>query len=249
MADFILAGTTLADPLGLWHSAAPAGTAFSQVVAGPAEPLWTIRLEAEPEMATRALAEQQAILQQRCADLEAARRALTQVGSPLSFAGGAEVAPPLVGPTRDLEATLTRIRQPVAFGGVGEPAPPAEREAASEWSAFVEEARRILAHYAHIQTEWNGTPIGLTTVNWTGDFRTTWTEPTGAAAQHLHLQAVETALASRAAWLQLIATVAGGAVGLAVKASVPGGQLLLLPAVWRFVRDVLAAWAAIPRGA
>lgn len=249
MADFILAGTTLADPLGLWRGAAPAGTAFSQVAAGPAEPLWTVRLEAEPETAARALAEQQAALQQRCADLEAARRALAQVGSPLSFAGGAEVAPPLVGPMRDLEAALARVQQPVAFGGAGEPAPQAEREAASEWAAFVEEARRILAHYAHVQTEWGNAPIGLTTVNWTGDFRTTWAEPAGAAAQHLHLQAVETALASRAAWLQLIATVAGGAVGLAAKAAVPGGQLLLLPAVWRFVRDVLAAWAAIPHGA
>lgn len=249
MADFILAGTTLADPLGLWRAAAPAGTAFSQATTGPTEPLWTIQLEAEPEAATHALAEQQATLRQRCADLEATRRALTQVGSPLSFAGGMEVAPPLVGPTRDLEATLTRARQPVAFGGAGEPAPQAEREAAGEWAAFVEEARRILAHYAHVQTEWGGAPIGLTTVNWTGDFRTTWAEPTGVAAQRLHLQAVETALASRAAWLQLIATVAGGAVGLAVKASMPGGQLLLLPAVWRFVRDVLAAWAAIPREA
>ncbi len=247
MADFILAGTTLADPLGLWRGAAPAGTAFSQVAAGPAEPLWTVRLEAEPETAARALAEQRATLQQRCADLEAARHALAQVGSPLSFAGGAEVAPPLVGPTRDLEATLARM-QPVAFGSAGAPAPPAEREATSEWAAFVEEARRILAHYAHVQTEWGNAPIGLTTVNWTGDFRTTWAEPAGATAQHLHLQAVETALASRVAWLQLIATVAGGAVGLAAKAAVPGGQFLLLPAVWRFVRDVLAAWAAIPRG-
>ena len=33
--------------------------------------------------------------------------------------------------------------------------------------------------------------------------------------------------------------VAGGAAGLAAKAAVPGGELLLLPASWRFVKEVL----------
>jgi hypothetical protein len=54
------------------------------------------------------------------------------------------------------------------------------------------------------------------------------------------MQSVHLALRSRLALVRIVSVVATGAAGLAVKAAVPGGQLLLLPAVWKFVRDVLA---------
>lgn len=245
MAEFILTGTTVADPLGVWHTPVSAGTAFSQTTAEPAEPRWTIRLEAEPAVATRALQAQQARLRQRQTELRTVQHALDQAGEPVSFAAAPGLDPALVEPGRELAATLARFRHPLAFGGSEEPAPPAEQAAAREWSAFVTEAQRLLAHYTHVQTEQAGVAIGLTTVNWSGDFRTTWAMPVAPASRRLHVQAVETALASRAAWLQLIATVTGGAIGLAAKAALPGGAVLLLPAAWRFVRDVLAAWHSI----
>jgi hypothetical protein len=56
----------------------------------------------------------------------------------------------------------------------------------------------------------------------------------------LHLDAVKLAIASRLSLVQLVIVVATGALELALKASVPGGQVLLLPAVYRYVKDVLA---------
>jgi hypothetical protein len=41
------------------------------------------------------------------------------------------------------------------------------------------------------------------------------------------------------ALIRLVSVIATGAAGLAIKAAIPGGQVLLLPAAWRFVRDVL----------
>ena len=58
-------------------------------------------------------------------------------------------------------------------------------------------------------------------------------------AMRTHLQSVHLALSSRIALIRIVSVVATGAAGLAIKAAVPGGQLLLLPAVWRFVRDAL----------
>ena len=55
----------------------------------------------------------------------------------------------------------------------------------------------------------------------------------------LHLQAVHLALGSRIALLRLLIVVGTGAAKLALRLVVPGAQLLVLPAVWKFVRDVL----------
>jgi hypothetical protein len=55
-----------------------------------------------------------------------------------------------------------------------------------------------------------------------------------------HRQSVHLALGARIALIRIVSVVATGAAGLAVKAAIPGGQVLLLPAIWKFVRDVLA---------
>ena len=97
----------------------------------------------------------------------------------------------------------------------------------------------MVSHYARVETALAGASIGRTTVDWTGDFVTTWEPVASGAAMRTHLQSVNLALGSRIALLRIVSVVATGAVGLAVKAAIPGGQVLLLPAVWRFVRDVL----------
>ncbi|MCJ7549853.1 MAG: hypothetical protein MUQ30_09250, partial [Anaerolineae bacterium] len=77
-------------------------------------------------------------------------------------------------------------------------------------------------------------------VDWSGDHNVTWQEGIGPLDMALHMDSVRLVLATRQAWLRLISVVASGALSLSVKASVPGGQFLLFPAVYRFVCDVLA---------
>jgi len=58
----------------------------------------------------------------------------------------------------------------------------------------------------------------------------------------LHYHSVHLALASRLAMLHMISIVGTGAIGVAAKFAIPGGQLLALPAAWKFVQDVLKEW-------
>jgi hypothetical protein len=105
--------------------------------------------------------------------------------------------------------------------------------------------RRLLTHLAWVETERSGTIIGITQVDWHGDFETTWGPDLTDESMALHLKAVRLALASRLALLRLMAVVVGGALALVARASVPGGQILLIPVVYGYVRDILEAWERI----
>jgi hypothetical protein len=102
------------------------------------------------------------------------------------------------------------------------------------------ELRRLVHHWAWVETQVGQRRIALTTVDWMGDYQTTWLDGLTAHEMDLHLDAVRLALASRHALLRLVVVAVTGALELALKAAVPGGQILLIPAVYRYVRDLLA---------
>ncbi len=83
-----------------------------------------------------------------------------------------------------------------------------------------------------------GAPV-ISTVDWTGDYETAWLDGATTLEMTLHLEAVRLALASRHALLRLISVVTSGAMTLTAKASVPGEQVLLIPAVYNYVRSIL----------
>jgi hypothetical protein len=100
----------------------------------------------------------------------------------------------------------------------------------------------MMANYARVETEIAGTLIGQTAVTWTGDFRTIWTAAAGPEDMRLHYRNVDVTLQWRLGTMRFVGVVCAGAANVAVKLGVPGGQLLALPAVWNFVKDVLAEW-------
>ena len=108
--------------------------------------------------------------------------------------------------------------------------------------------RRLVHHWAWIETQVGQERIALTTVDWTGDYQTTWLDGLTVRETGLHLDAVRLALASRHALLRLMIVAVTGALELALKASVTGGQILLIPAVYRYVRDLLAELGELPVG-
>jgi hypothetical protein len=103
----------------------------------------------------------------------------------------------------------------------------------------VEQMRRMVSHYAWIETEMGGALIGHTAVRWTGDFDTVWEADVTPDSMELHHQSVQLALGSRLALIRLLTIVGTGATKLVLRLTVPGAQLLMLPAAWKFVRDVL----------
>jgi len=196
----------------------------------PTEPVWRVRLPA-PSDAARALLEAQSVaLRRSAADLAQAERRLAQIGEGVSFAATA-------GPEAELLATLRALETPVPFGLGREEAE--RRRIGRQWQEFLEQVRRLVSHYARIETEIAGALVGHTAVGWTGDFDTLWESDITPQAMQLHLQAVHLALGSRIALLRLLIVVGTGAAKLALRLAVPGAQLLVLPAVWKFVRDVL----------
>ena len=235
--SFTLSGVALPgdqDPLGIWSVSAERAVSFSAGTNAPVEPAWRIELPDSVE-------DIEAILTDKDRALELTGENLVQVDREL-----ARLSPtvPSFAPSEEfsmqknvLLAAVDEIREPVSFGLLPEKVQ--DQESYRRWIDLVEQVRQIVAHYARIETAIAGSNVGFTTVGWGGDFATTWEPGVRPKDMGVHVRSVHLALASRIALLRLVSVIATGAAGLAAKAAIPGGQVLLLPAAWRFVRDVL----------
>ncbi len=226
----------VADLIGLGRSE-PSGVSFAEAGEGAAPPEVTWRLEAaSTEEASVLLAAQQESLQVGLSGLDEAARALErltqQAGEP-SFALEA-------GPEAELLATVRQVESGLLSYGMAEAE---ERKGlGAQWQKLVAQVQRLLVDYAWVETVVAGQRIGKTRVGWSGDFQTAWASGAGKDLVQAHCQAVRAALAARFTLVRLVAVVVSGAVALGIKATLPGGAVLLLPAVWKYVRLVLQAW-------
>jgi hypothetical protein len=85
--------------------------------------------------------------------------------------------------------------------------------------------------------------VGRTRVSWLGDADTTWRTPVTAEQIALHQRAVTLALNTRAAMMRVAVLVIQGARLLAqlpAIAASPIGIVMVIPAAWRFLDQVLA---------
>jgi len=227
---FELAGVAWAgaqDVLGGWQ-VSPASSVSFDTGAAVSEPTWRVRLPASADQAQAVLDAQRAASQRTDAAVEQAERRLAQLSQAsegVSFAPG--------GPEAELLATLS---PGVSFGLMD------QFDLGGQWRAFADQVRGLLSHYARVETEIGGAFVGRTSVGWTGDFEIVWRPSVQVREMQLHGQSVRLALASRQSLMRLVTVIAGGAAGLALKLSVPGGQVMALPAVFKFVRDVLSEW-------
>jgi hypothetical protein len=238
---FVVSGMTLPgenDFLGVWTIAPKvAGVSFdASASAAPAGPTWRVRL---PE----SLGAAQSILQTQSLTIQRGEAALAQAEDRLARLGhageGVSFAAP-AGPEAELLRALSALQPSVSFGLPGKEAIGEQLENLAQWRSFLEQVRDMVTHYARVETEVAGILVGQTAVGWTGDFESIWMPGVALASMQLHHQSVHLALVSRLAFVRMVTIVATGAAGLALTLSVPGGQLMALPAVWKFVRDVLA---------
>jgi hypothetical protein len=229
------------DPLGLWVvPQEPVSYGLeAHAPTEPPQPTWRIQLPAEP-------AEAQALLDRQIGATERAQRDLARASRELERLDPRTAAPSF-GASDELfahkEALLEAVNafhapEEVAYGLPGLPETIRDQELYRQWHAFLDQIRQVLAHYARVETALAGADVGWTTVSWTGDFDTAWQPHVTMFAMQTHLQSVHLALSSRLALLRLVAAITSGAVGLAIKTTGSGG-VLLLPAVWKFMRDVL----------
>lgn len=248
LSGFVLPGVN-EDPFGMWKVVpATSGVSFAAgEAAPPEEPVHRVSFASIDEgrallqLKQDSLSEQEALLHQ-------AEQRLAEIGisdSGVSFAAPIDQSPEFVQPEQDLATALQRLTVPVSYGLFDrkkQEEQEADLEATSQWRRFLEQVREMIANYARVETEIAGMPIGQTAVSWTGDFRTIWTPAVGVDDMTLHRRNVEVTLQWRLGTMHFVGVVGAGAANVAVKLGVPGGQLLALPAVWNFVKDVLREW-------
>jgi len=237
------------DPFGLWD-VVPAASGVSFGVGDTTAPEAPVHRSnfTSPDEGASLLATQQCALQDQEAMLTQIEQRLAEIsqsGDGVSFAAPIDQPPEFVAPEQSLETALQRLTTPVSYG-LFDRKQQAEHQvdldAVSRWRQFLEQVREMMTNYARVETAIAGVPLGSTAVSWTGDFKTAWFSSVTTADMSLHFQNVNFALASRLGMLRLIGVVGVGAANIAVKLGVPGGQLLVLPAVWNFVKDVLKEW-------
>lgn len=113
------------------------------------------------------------------------------------------------------------------------------QSAREELGAFIRRVCALVAHYAVIETQFNGAVMARTFVSWTGDFKSLWHNNLTPEQLRLHERNVRAALARRAALIRLMGVISVSAAKIALRLATPGAQLLVLPALWQFVRDVI----------
>ncbi|MBN1580022.1 MAG: hypothetical protein JXA89_04920 [Anaerolineae bacterium] len=246
---FSLAGVSLPDnqdPLGLWDVPPQEVVSFAigSGAGAPSEPIWRIELPGS-------IPEARAILSEQARATDLAQRDLAQASQELVFfdptgvASSFSTSDELAAPKSALLTAVDELdpSNAVSFGLFGAKQtqqPKVDKQSCQQWQAFMDQVRQVVGNYARIETALDEVHVGQTSVSWTGDMTTHFEPGVSPEAMRTHLYSVHLALSSRIALMRVVSVVATGAAGLALKAAIPGGQVLLLPAVWRFVRDVVA---------
>lgn len=239
------------DPLGVWELDVPRAAAFAART--PTEDLvWRADLPAARSAAREVLQAGLARIAVREQQLNVAAQRLRYFDPVPAYREGAR------DPEAALLAATMALRSPaVALGARASEAPALEtspeaqaayRDSIIQCETLLAQFRQLIQKIARMETRVGNRLVARSIVDWTGDVQTTWLAELTPADMQDHLDTVRLALASRCALLRLLVIVTSGALGLAIKAQVPGGQFLLLPAVYQYVCDVLKALEALPGG-
>jgi hypothetical protein len=264
----LLGGSAGADVFGIWQPALhPVETelAFampemmgsgsqipSQTIAIPSDEIvvWRVELPGDSRQAAEALRLQLEELRLADRDLNGAQARLqafaatTQPGmiQPVqSFTLGEDA---VLSPEFELAGWLAPSQGVMDFA-LGISLPAGWQDTAREAMDFFEKVRKMLAYYANIESSSGGAAIGRTTVSWMGDFETLWRRGVAEDQVKLHRNSVDLALSSRQAWVKMAMLVTQGAALFGLLSST--GNPLMIPAVYKFIRQVLEQYREIRR--
>lgn len=249
-ATFKLCDSALAsltdDVFGLWQVTAAEELDFGSVHTAEAEKgqLWSVGLPSAPAAAADALAAREERMETVERDLgnlagnldefvEVFEKIHYLPADDLAF-DAARAARPWLAPE---EARLWDALKSLSSGV----RPAAWSQVTQEFRSLLGGLGRWISHFAWIETksEAEAQLLARTVVDWTGDFDTRWWVDASSAQRALHRRSLALALSSRGALLHTFTLTAQTAAKLSTLAAVPGGLVLALPVVWRFVNKVL----------
>ena len=228
--------------LGLWAvEPPPADEVVFDVPSTPvARPsIWRVSLPATPGAATASLAQAEI-------DLEAAEYALDEALTRLDrFASGTRIDVDFgVGGSQRPKARLSAVLESPLVPGdvtfdVGEQPPGTWQEAGQQFLGYLQRLSRLAANYAWVETYGGERRIAWTVVGWTGALDTWWPADSRPEDAELHRRALNLALRSWATMMRMLVLAARGAVILSRAVATPLGPVLVVPAAWSFIQDVL----------
>jgi len=223
---------------GAWTT----GTATVDLAAGSAEvsACWRREIPADARAARADWQAQAAALRRDCAGIEQAVERLDrfiEAWAPGELPQPKSLLSEPALPEAALAEALREIDAPRAKALLDRP-----QAIAAELDAFFWRVRELTSSYAVIETSAGGLTIARTFVGWTGDFRSLWRRDATTDQVGLHWQNVQLALTRRALLIRMVGVIVTGAAKIALRLAVPGAQLLVLPAIWQFIRDVMAEY-------
>jgi hypothetical protein len=209
------------DGLDVWASGGAGGESFGSGEDGP--PVWRAVLAADVSLAAADLAEAESRLTaaQRGLELAERRRATTLEVAREAAAGAANRAfgaSPDAAVATDERDLLDSLRQPRPEAG------------ASIWSALAQ-----LHLDGTVETELGGQLVARTLLGWAAGERTVWRAECTDSQAALHRRTVSLAMESRVVLVRRLSLGLRYAARVAATLALPGGPLLALPTVLRYL--------------
>jgi hypothetical protein len=242
--SLIMATVPVQEPvIAPWVSAGiPESQSFAVDGADDQEPVWRVNLPASK-------AEARAILTDGYRELADEQVALTQSFRRLELLADDMTTPgshQLQGPEAELFATLAQsdALEPAGLevksgsdAGLG--------DRVGDWLRDTwKQVQSLIARTTWTETVIDGRLIARSALGRTGDTLTAWITDVTSEEASLHNQAVRLALASKQALLHKITLVIQGALLVTRLIVAPGSALLAVPAIWRYLNQLRAAFAA-----
>lgn len=250
----VFEATGNSDPLGLWDTTPQAVSFGLGDEAAPAagQPVYRVNLTESMQASRSAMAENLARVERMNAALDVVPARLDSLvqrqqaaASGVSF--GVAGMGPETGPESEL-LSLLAVTDSTALGGTGpegvsfgiiEDAGAVLGQAKEKFTALLEQVNHEMLHFARVETKIAGQLIARTEVGWSGDATTIWHNLTSAEQMALHRRTLVIVSRTRHLRLRLLFTVTGGAAKMAASMAAPGGAVLALPAMYRYVTTIL----------
>jgi hypothetical protein len=248
LCDTGVAGT-VPEVLGLWATApgyAEPRRSFDPAAPFPvAVPVWRTRLPLEPAQARKLLEDAAGRLAGLPDSLQQAEVRVLALKVDLSstpafdLAGMAGAMPP---PEKDLVLYLKQwlaVDQEESFALRPE-GTTAGDETVGAFRKAVAGMEGLLMDSGWVETLVGAELVGRTAVSWLGKMETVWPSRRVPVHTELHRRTLELVLQSRQALLQVLTQALGLATKIGGLLAFPGGAILALPTVWKFMHQVMA---------
>ena len=252
---FELFDTTLAatvpEVAGLWTTTPLTSTEAVSFAAGaeassemPADtPVWRANLPANLNVATAQLAAGEASLtasQQAIQEIPHRLDTLIQISSSGQAFDISSKGQAFSQPETELLVFMDAIQGGTVSFGLGDMLPGGWQPAIDRFQTVADRMLQSIVHYAWVETCVQEQCLARTAVGWTGDMNTIWQHRLKTEQGALHQQTLRLALQSRNTVVRTFILAVQGAAKISMLLLNPGSAVLMLPAIWKFVNQILA---------